>query len=215
MGFNYIQSTKNYKRHKLPLLLIVITTVFGAILSAININSSRNSSAHQTHLSQVVNTPITPILPKASTNYGLPVRLQIPKLKVDAHIIYVGVAKDGSMSVPTNVIDVGWYKYGALPGNSGTAVLAGHLDGLRGEPGVFSNLNELVAGDIITVTEDNDLVLTFIVRETRSYLQNEQPAEVFNSNSGSHLNLITCTGSWDSSEHRFAKRLVVFMDKAS
>jgi sortase (surface protein transpeptidase) len=130
-------------------------------------------------------------------------------------VVYEGVAKDGSMSVPTNVIDTGWYKYGALPGNTGTAVIAGHLDGLRGEPGVFSNLNKLVAGDTITVLESNGLTVSFVVRTSRSYSQNEQPNEVFYSTSGAHLNLITCTGNWDSSEHRFAERLVVFADKAT
>ena len=159
--------------------------------------------------------PDRPVAPKVDTNYGLPNHIQIPKLKVDAHVIYVGLTKTGNMSVPNNVIDAGWYKYGALPGNTGTAVIAGHLDGLRGEPGVFSNLSKLLPGDTITVTEGNGLVVSFVVRETKSYPQTEQPAEVFTSTSGSHLNLITCTGSWDSSEHQFAKRLVVFADKVN
>lgn len=166
-------------------------------------------------LARVVTSSTRPKVAQTSINYGLPVRVQIPKLSIDAHVINVGLTKDGNMSVPNNVIDAGWYKYGGLPGNSGTAVIAGHLDGLRGEPGVFSSLDKLAAGDVITVSGSNGQAVSFTVRETRSYGQNEQPPEVFKSTLGSHLNLITCTGSWDRSAHRFAKRLVVFADKST
>lgn len=175
--------------------------------------SLRRAPASQ--LSQVIETPKFAAAYNTTINFGLPTRLQIPKLKVDTHIINVGLTKDGNMSVPSNVVDAGWYKYSKLPGNTGTAVIAGHLDGLRGEPGVFSKLSKLIPGDTIFVTEGNGLTVSFVIRKTKTYALTEQPAEVFSSANGSHLNLITCTGNWDKSEHRFAKRLVVFADKAS
>ncbi len=152
---------------------------------------------------------------EASTiiNHGLPVRLQIAKLGVDTKILNMGVTKTGNMDVPTSIKDTGWYKFGALPGNTGTAVIAGHLDGPGNMPGVFADLHKLAAGDIVSVTDSNGLVTPFVIRSSRNYDQNAQPTEVFTSTSGSHLNLITCTGSWDSAEHRFAQRLVVFADK--
>ena len=124
----------------------------------------------------------------------------------------MGITQTGNMAVPASIKDTGWYKFGALPGNPGTAVIAGHLDGPGNEPGVFAGLHKLLAGDTILVTDSNGLVTSFVVRSSRNYNQNEQPAEVFTSTSGSHLNLITCTGSWDSSKQRFAQRLVVFAD---
>lgn len=211
MRHKYIYGAKTNKRHKLAIVLVSLTLVCGGVLAATQ--GLRHSPKHQP--TPVIATAKPTVAAKVAANYGLPVRLQIPKLQVDTHVIYVGLTKAGNMSVPTNVIDAGWYKYGALPGNSGTAVIAGHLDGLRGEPGVFSNLSKLVPGDTVTVTESNGQAVSFVVRETKSYPQTEQPSEVFTSISGSHLNLITCTGSWDSSEHQFAKRLVVFADKAS
>ena len=213
MSYTYKHVAKNDKQRRSTLVLIGLPVLVGALLAVTHAYGLRHSSV-PLRSSPTLAVSTHPPLPRANTNYGLPTRIQIPKLRVDAHVIYVGLTKDGNMSVPTNVVDAGWYKYGALPGNDGTAVIAGHLDGLRGEPGVFSDLTKLAAGDTITVTETNGLTLSFIVRETRSYLQNEQPAEVFTSASGVHLNLITCTGSWDSAEHRFAKRLVVFADKA-
>ena len=125
----------------------------------------------------------------------------------------MGNTKTGAMDTPTNVVDVGWYKYGALPGNVGTAVVAGHLDGLKAEPGVFSQLKLLQPGDIVSVHDNAGATVSFKVRTTKSYGQNEQPAEVFTSTEGAHLNLITCTGSWDKTAHQFAQRLVVFTDR--
>ncbi|QQS19762.1 class F sortase [Candidatus Saccharibacteria bacterium] len=151
---------------------------------------------------------------KTSINYSLPTRLQIPKIQVDSQVKYVGLTKNGIMDMPANVYDLGWYKHGVLPGNEGTAVIAGHLDGLRGQPGVFSNLNKLAKGDSIIVIESNGLSVTFVVSEIRHYPENAQPDEVFNSTSGSHLNLITCAGNWDSTGLSFEQRLVVFADKA-
>ena len=212
MSYKYKQGVKKEKQFKRTLFFIGLLVSVGAVLALTYGYGSRHSSAKPRPSPAFAIGSRRP-LPRASTSYGLPVRVQIPKLRVDARVIYVGLTKEGNMDVPTNVVDVGWYKYGALPGNTGTAVIAGHLDGLRGEPGVFSDLTKLAAGDTITVTESNGLIFSFIVRETRSYLQREQPAEVFTSTSGAHLNLITCTGSWDSAEHRFAKRLVVFADR--
>ena len=153
-----------------------------------------------------------PLVP-AVHSYGLPVQLQIPPLKVDAKVVYMGNTKTGAMDTPTNVVDVGWYKYGALPGNVGTAVVAGHLDGLKAEPGVFSQLKLLQPGDIVSVRDNAGATVSFKVRTTKSYGQNEQPTEVFTSTEGAHLNLITCTGSWDKTAHQFAQRLVVFTDR--
>ena len=153
------------------------------------------------------NTPIN------VPNVGLPVRITIPKLRVDAKIEYMGVTSTGTMDVPSEVIDAGWYKYGAHPGDEGSAVIGGHLNGVRGEPGVFLDLNKLQVDDNFSVLDDTNKTTQFVVRQIRTYGQNEQPNEVFHSQEGAHLNLITCTGAWNRSEKRFSKRLVIFADK--
>src|SRR5258708_38380056 len=57
-----------------------------------------------------------------------PDRLDIPVLNIDAAVLQVGIARSGHMAVPPNFTDVGWYKYGSLPGQKGSAVMAGHVD---------------------------------------------------------------------------------------
>ena len=209
MSYKYTHGKKRKFRWTSLLVLSLIVAGGGGVAA---IYESRHSPAPLP--ASVISKQAPKVAATVTTNYGLPNRLLIPKLQIDTHVIYVGLTKDGNMSVPNNVVDAGWYKYGALPGNAGTAVIAGHLDGLRGEPGVFSNLGKLAPGDAVLVTESNGLTVAFTVRETKKYPQTAQPPEVFSSPSGAHLNLITCTGSWDKSQHKFAERLVVFADKA-
>ena len=146
-------------------------------------------------------------------HYGLPVRLKVPKLAVDAPVTYMGLTKSGAMDVPANIFDAGWYKHGTIPGNKGNAVLAGHVDGLKGQPGIFVDLHKLQKGDALQIIDSNNVMISFTVREARIYGQNDQPGEVFNASGAAHLNLITCTGAWDNARHSFRERLVVFADK--
>lgn len=144
-------------------------------------------------------------------NEGFPMHLEIPSINVNAAVEYVGVTPKGAMEVPINTVDVGLFKFGAYPGENGTAVIAGHYDGETGEPGVFANLNELEKGDKVYINYANGISLVYIVRGTHLY----DPGfakDVFNGSNGDHLNLITCDGIWDADKKSYSKRLVVFTD---
>lgn len=142
---------------------------------------------------------------------GLPVRLIIPAINVDANIVKVGVTQSGEMEVPSNTIDAGWFKLGSRPGEKGSAVIAGHFNGKSGESGVFRNLFMLKKGDTVHVEIDEGKILTFVVRESRMYDQG-YAEDVFSGSDGVHLNLITCDGVWDRIRQSYSKRLVVFSD---
>lgn len=146
------------------------------------------------------------------TAYGLPVRLLIPKIKVDTNVLYMGLNKTGNMDVPPDLLNVGWYKFGPIPGDKGSAVIAGHLVGVK-DLGVFANLHLLQPGDNLSILDDKGATTSFVVRESRSYGQLEEPNEVFHSSDGAHLNLITCTGVWVKELQRYTKRLVIFTDR--
>lgn len=144
-------------------------------------------------------------------NEGLPLRLRIPSINVDAHVEYVGANSAGVMNVPGNTYDVGWYNLGPRPGERGSAVMAGHLDGKLGEKAVFTNLDKLKPGDKIYIDNDRGITTTFMVTGNRIYNPGYAD-DVFGSNDGSHLNLITCDGVWDGDKKSYSKRLVVFTD---
>src|SRR5665213_214737 len=72
---------------------------------------------------------------------GLPVRLKIPVINVDALVEHVGVAPDGTMAVPKGPADTSWFALGTPPGAIGSAVIAGHYGWKNGIPAAFDNLS--------------------------------------------------------------------------
>ncbi|TSC65123.1 MAG: peptidase C60 sortase A and B [Parcubacteria group bacterium Gr01-1014_91] len=147
-------------------------------------------------------------------NLGLPVRLKIPVINVDAGIEYVGITSDGAMGVPKSPESAGWFQFGPRPGETGSAVIDGHFGWRDNAPAVFDNLDSLRVGDRLYIEDDTGATVTFIVRETRLYNPREDAGSVFNSSDGkAHLNLITCEGVWDAVSESYSKRLVVFADR--
>lgn len=145
---------------------------------------------------------------------ALPVRLKIPSINVDANIQQVGVSTDGEMEVPSNTVDVGWFKLGARPSEKGSAVISGHIDGENGIAGVFADLSKLKKNDLLYIEDDKGTLTAFVVRESRIY-DPGYADEVFSRNDGAHLNLITCEGLWDETKRSYSERLVVFTDIAN
>lgn len=146
---------------------------------------------------------------------GLPIRLKIPKIKVDAAFESVGLTAQSAIGVPKNPVNAAWYNLGPRPGEAGNAVITGHYGPWKnGAKSVFNNLNKLRAGDKIYVEDDKGIVTAFIVRGMRSFGEKDDASSIFTANdSGSHLILITCEGVWNSKTKSYSKRLVIFADK--
>ena len=149
---------------------------------------------------------------QAST--GLPVRLKIPKINVDAVVEYVGLTSEGAMDVPKGPMEVAWFSLGPRPGEQGSSVIAGHSGYKDNIPAVFDNLHKLKKGDRIYVEDGNGTITTFVVRESRRYDPEADASNVFDLNDGNvHLNLITCIGIWNETAKSRSERLIVFTDK--
>ncbi len=142
-----------------------------------------------------------------------PARLIIPAIDVDAAVEPVGKGASGNMAVPNRYADVGWYKFGVRPGEQGSAVMDGHVTNGLGLPGVFARLGELRAGDVMIVETDDGMRMQFIVRGVASYPWEAFPlGDIFASNDGVRLNLITCDGEWSAHQRMYDRRLVVFAE---
>lgn len=147
------------------------------------------------------------------TGPGLPMRLKIPAINVDAAVIYVGLTADGSVDVPKGPSEVAWYQLGTRPGQKGSAVITGHFGPWRdGSHSVFDNLHTLKTGDKIYLEDDQGKEIVFVVKESRIYQPDDSPEEVFNKNDGIYLNLITCQGDWLKNQKTYTQRLVVFTE---
>ncbi|EKD43442.1 MAG: peptidase C60 sortase A and B [uncultured bacterium] len=155
------------------------------------------------------------ILPvQAASEIGLPVRLKIPKIKVNAIVESVGLLPNGAMGVPKIPRNAGWYKLGPRPGEIGSAAIAGHLNWWNGAVSVFAKLSKLKLGDKIIVQDKNGIDIVFVVRKISLLGSQEDASEVFVSDDGmAHLNLITCGGTWNKITKQYSKRLVIFADK--
>ncbi len=144
---------------------------------------------------------------------GYPIRLLVPSADIDAAIKGVGVTASGNMATAGNFTDVGWYKYGTVPGMKGSAVMDGHVDNALSLDGVFKHIDGLVPGDDIYVLTDAGNTLHFRVTAADAYDYQSVPIDlIFNDKTGSRLRLITCTGSWVQANKTYDKRLVVTAD---
>lgn len=195
------------------LLGVFFTTAIIVLFQQISFQFSPEYIENSVTVVQAKTIPTAPkAIAKAPT--GLPIKIQIPSIKVNTVIRYVGLAKDGSMGVPSNPSETAWYTLGPKPGETGSAVIAGHVNWWYGAKGVFEHLNDIKKGAKITVLDDKGKTTTFIVRSKHEYGQNEDASSVFISDDGtSHLNLVTCAGIWNKLTKSYSKRLVVFADK--
>jgi len=141
------------------------------------------------------------------------VSLSIESIDVHAPIEEVGLSGT-AMAVPEDPSAIGWYKHGVSPGNSGSAVMAGHVNWNGGLAGVFVDLHLMNRGDIITVHYEDTSQVSFMVHNIQRYPLDHDTRDVFIADDTmSHLNLITCDGDWDTTMDTHELRLVVFSTK--
>ncbi len=139
-----------------------------------------------------------------------PVRLSIPAIGVATPLDRLGLAADGGMEVPGDFARAGWFSAGAVPGQQGPAVIAGHVDSRTG-PAVFYRLRELKPGDRVEVERADGVRLRFEVEGRAQYHKVSLPTEaVFGPVPVPALRLVTCGGSFDRSRGSYRDNLVVF-----
>jgi sortase (surface protein transpeptidase) len=162
--------------------------------------------------------------------------LQIPSLQISAPVLGVGITSKNAMDAPGGEAhdavwqQVFWYRGSAIPGDSGTATIAGHITGRYGEAAIFSRLDVLAPGDVIVVHDSRaDQDIRFSVTETATYSAQQatdpsvltriygagpvsgrgpQPAP----DGHSYLTLITCAGDFVNGS--FDHRLVVYAKRS-
>ena len=154
--------------------------------------------------------PAPTATPVPATRAGLPVRLKIPALKVDAAVEQVGLTPEGAMDVPKEYANVGWFNQRARPGEPGNAVVAGHVDSKTGKA-VFWDVKKLKPGDEIVVAGDDGVERRFIVESSELYKGQEAPlGRIFGPTPDTRLTLITCEGVFDRRAQEYDSRRVIY-----
>lgn len=241
-GFKGIGEVPVWPPLPLPILPTNPSTVQTIVTSTIP--SAAQSTIESTDKQITQPTPTLTIL-GASYDFNLdlkagpvelPLVIQIPSQKVAAPVLGVGLTTGNAMDAPKgSYLDpvwnsAFWYRGSAIPGEPGTATIAGHVNGLLGEPKIFAHLKKLRPGDLIIIHVNNTLTdIRFTVDEVKIYSiqESSDPAvllRIFGTGSGSsllpktetdglaHLTLITCTGYFKNGE--FDHHVVVYATRS-
>ncbi len=127
-----------------------------------------------------------------------PAEIIIPAIGVDAKTEDAGAIPGGAVALPSSLSTVGWYKYGVMPGQAGTAVLYARYESDSGHAGVFKRLYELQAGDTFSIKTDDGRTLHFVVDSTATYPYDAVPQDALGGGPGdgaAHAALITGAGA--------------------
>ncbi|HSM25285.1 MAG TPA: class F sortase [Anaerolineaceae bacterium] len=167
----------------------------------------------------------------------VPLRLQIPSLKVNAPVVGVGLTAENKMDSPKGPIGdplwhtAFWYRGSGIPGEPGTATITGHVNDPLGRHEIFANLEDLKPGDhIIIYYSALKIDIRFVVDEVKVYSIQESSdplvlAKIFGDgpiagigpqpslDGSSHLTLITCAGNIVNGE--FDHHTIVFTTRVN
>lgn len=148
--------------------------------------------------------------PSAVVARSVPVSLRIPAIGVAVSLSTLGLNPDGTVQVPTNFQEPGWFRLGPSPGQVGSAVILGHVDSRQG-PAVFFRLRSLRAGDKVEVSLANGMVAHFVVTTVAMYPKEQFPArQVYASRGYSALQLVTCGGQFDTNTRSYLSNVVAY-----
>ncbi|MCF6472788.1 class F sortase [Nonomuraea sp. MG754425] len=159
--------------------------------------------------------PAVPSIPKSKAkgkSAPTPTRVKIPKIKVNAPIGSVTVNKKGVLGTPplSKPNRTGWYKLSPVPGETGPAIINGHVS-TRSGPAVFDRLRELAKGDQIYVYRSDGKVTRFTVSGIEQTSKTAFPTKRVYGNTGdSQLRLITCGGVYNKTTHHYTDNIVVY-----
>lgn len=145
----------------------------------------------------------------------MPKVISINNLNVKARVRQLNVKSDGSLDAPKNIHDAGWYSQSAKPGSpGGAAIIDGHVSGPT-QKGVFYKIETLKSGDSVVVERGDGSHLEYVVKkvEVNKASDLDMTKLMLPVTTGKHgLNLITCTGKFDSKTKTYEDRALVYTE---
>ncbi len=145
-------------------------------------------------------------------DFSRPVQIEIPELDVDAPVMRLGLAANGTVAVPplANHNLAGWYDGSVTPGQKGTSVILGHVDSFTGAS-VFFYIKTLHRGNQIKIMRANGSTAVFTVDGVQKVVKNAFPTSgVYGNVKYPGLRLITCGGPFDTATRQYLDNIVVY-----
>jgi LPXTG-site transpeptidase (sortase) family protein len=140
-----------------------------------------------------------------------PVRIEVPDLGIDMAIQPVALDADGTMGLFDDPAVAAWYRWGPAPASdSGSTVVAAHVDSLEYRILPFARLKDAAPGTQVFVTDAAGTRHAYAVES----LQVIEKADVdwdaaFDRSGPPRLTLVTCGGAFDYEARRYLSNLVV------
>ena len=196
-------------------LAAAVACAGGASVAAFGVFDGTPAHAGATYIPPSITT-VAPRLasdPQArSLARSAPVEIRIPGIGVNAPVMKVGRAADGTVQVPPLAEHnlTGWYEHGPSPGQRGPAVILGHVDSATGIS-VFYHLRNMHAGDRVYVTLADGKVAAFAVDGLQRVAKDAFPtASVYGKAGYPSLRLITCGGPFDQATGHYVDNIIVY-----
>ncbi len=193
----------------------VIITVTALAIGLLSAQQTKESVAKKSEVvTYSTSTPSTDTLPTDdSAWHGWPTdpkKIIIPRLGTNDYIQKVGIDQNKQIAVPTNINIAGWFVDSVIPGEQGLSIIDGHIDTVTGNA-IFQHLGDLVLGDQFQIEFGNDTHKTFQVVRVDDLPLDQVPDVLFSQDSAvtHQLNLITCSGSYDTNSREFNQRIIV------
>lgn len=182
--------------------LVIAALTLAALLSGAWLVRSGGAThtPPQPSAAQAARTPTRSVQPESAPALppSPPLRIRIPAIRVNAPLMGLGLTPTGSLDVPPAEREnlAGWYEAGTAPGETGTAIVAGHVDNADG-PSVFYRLGALRKGGAIEVERRDGTTARFTVDAVEVYDSKNFPDEkVYGAASRAELRVITCGGGY-------------------
>ncbi|GHG13702.1 class F sortase [Streptomyces albogriseolus] len=148
---------------------------------------------------------------KTSRPVSEPTALRVPRVSLEARVQDVGVQDDGTVEIPDDAEQAGWYRFGPAPGApEGSAVLIGHVDDRTGDLGAFAKLYGVRKGDTITVAREDAPPVRYEVTAREVVDKDRLPDEVFRRHGQPVLTLVTCAPPYDRERGGYQRNLLVY-----
>jgi Sortase domain len=145
------------------------------------------------------------------TAVRVPVRLLIPAIGVSAPVLPTGVQADGSLAIPPDPSDVGWWAAGGFPGEpTGAVIIVGHINSAVRGPGALLRLQDARPGMVITVMASGQ-AYRYRVVALRAYAKVTLPVTaVFGQQVAARLVVVSCGGPFDASTGHYLDNIVAY-----
>jgi sortase (surface protein transpeptidase) len=155
--------------------------------------------------------------PTAALARSVPSWVDIPSIGARSTLIQLGLDANKAIQVPPvdQPQQAGWYQYGPTPGQTGPAVIIGHIDGDHRQ-GIFWRLHDVKPGATVSVGRQDGRTVNFTVTKVDQVAKSAFPTNaVYGDTAGPELRLITCGGAFDSTTGHYLDNVIVYATMAS